>query len=118
MDSKAIDRMLELCYISVEKMASEIDDHAKELNEHGILTESQKVNKFFHTLGAATGNFLLNFADVTEKRELVEAFKKGLSSFVEYCETDEIQEEGPPLSERPGSLRVLSWFIDNPNYYN
>jgi hypothetical protein len=118
MDEKVIDRMLELCYISVEKMAAEIDDHAKELNEHGILQEPPKVNKFFHTLGAAAGNFLMTFAEVTNQDELIDAFKHGLESFIEYCHRNQPGNGGPPIKDRPGSLRVLSWYIDNPKYLN
>jgi len=126
MNSDAIDRMLELCYVSVEKMSEEIDNHAKELNEYGILKESDKINKFFHTLGAATGNFLMNFADVVNQKELIEAYMSGLSSFIEYCNSDKIDEDPAKDFDKimtetvssPGSLRVLNWLIDNPTYYN
>lgn len=117
MDGKATDRMLELCYISVEKMAAEIDDHADELNEHGILQESQKIDKFFHTLGAAVGNFLLTFGDISGHEEHVKQFQEGIASFLKFCERGN-GDGGPPVKERPGSLRVLSWFIDNRLNYN
>ncbi len=123
MDSKVIDQMLELCHTSVEKMATEIIDNTKELSKAGILAEPQKVNKFFHTLGAATGSFLLDFVDETEEQELVGAFVEGLTSFVKYCETSTTIQDGMQigslsLNEQPGSRRILNWLIDNPTYYN
>ena len=119
MDANANDRMLELCYSSVEKMASAIDDHAEELNEHGVLQEPQKINKFFHTLGAAVGNFLLTFADISGHDEHTKHFRDGLKSFFEFCKEESKKEaDAPPFKDRPGSLRVLGWFIDNQLHHN
>lgn len=121
MDAHVVDKMLELCYAAVDKMAAEIDGGTGSMAEHGVLTEAQKVekiNKFFHTLGATMGNFLLNFSDTVDQKELVESFKKGLDSFVAYCEADDPHDDGPPLHARPGSLRVFGWLIDNSAYYN
>ena len=112
MDGKENDRMLELCYTSVEKMASEIDDHAAELNEHGMLQEPQKINKFFHTLGAATGNFLMTFADISDHDDHIKHFQEGLSSFLKFCEEESGKEsDAPPFKDRYCFFRcVLSVF--------
>jgi hypothetical protein len=109
---KDVDKMLEICFNAVERMASHLEDCNATLDE--IETDDTKLllNKIFHTLGASVGNFLYAYQDVAEQPELVEAFKKGLRDYITYCQQEDVKE----FDKRP--TRLVDWIVDNDAYKN
>ena len=109
---KDVDKMLELCFNAVERMASYLEDQSDTFDE--IETDDNKIpiNKIFHTLGASIGNFLYTYRSVMEAPGLIEAFTQGLHDYLKFCQ----HEDAGSTNKRPTQL--IDWVVDNDAYKN
>lgn len=109
---KDVDKMLEICFNAVERMASHLEDQSAALNDIETDSNELPLNKMLHTLGATVGNFLYAYQSVMGEPELIEAFNAGLRDYIKYCQ----QEDSSESESRP--TRLIDWVVDNSAYKN